>query len=222
MYCSSHYERARERKERPRERERERGRDLKFEMKPKCGAIWRQSRRAERPHAGARARRAISPRPASVQPHAMREIAHSGSVHSYCSQDDSSSQSKSHDTIGTIPKVAAQTGAATPGDMEAYVARSVAEVGCQKLCALEESVEVTWAEERRSVDGRQPVTRAIRWICGGGQTWAISWPISISPERCLDYALRKLYNRYIPSRYILVVAYSSGIHRRNWDGCIFA
>lgn len=58
----------------------------------------------------------------------MREIAQSGILSSYCGQDDSSSQNKSHDTIGTIPRVGTQTGAAIPGDVEATVARSISEV----------------------------------------------------------------------------------------------
>lgn len=37
-------------------------------------------------------------------------------------------RTKSYDTIGTLPCIGAQTAAATPGDMEAYVARSTAEV----------------------------------------------------------------------------------------------
>lgn len=43
--------------------------------------------------------------------------------------DETSSQSKSYDTIGSIPCVRAHTAAATPGETtEAYVARFITEV----------------------------------------------------------------------------------------------
>lgn len=46
------------------------------------------------------------------------------------------SREKSYDTLGTIPRIEPDTAAATPENMEAYLTRSSAEVGCPVLLAV--------------------------------------------------------------------------------------